>query len=248
VNTPGRLTGKTVLVTGGGTGIGAAIAQLFLEEGARVLVCGRRSQVLEARVAAWRAHGLDAHAVTGDVATDAASIVAATVETLGGIDILVNNAALSSGVPVEEMDRAAWRRVLAVNLDAAFDLVAAALPWLTAARGAILHISSISAVAGELDDVAYAASKAGLEGFSRKLALELAPQGVRSNVIRPGLIVTEAFDAMPQDFFDSQLPLIPLRRLGRPEDIAEAALFLCSPAASFITGAILTVDGGESAQ
>jgi len=243
-----RLEGKSALITGGGSGIGAAIARQFLEEGARVMICGRRSQIIHARVAEWRAAGLDAHAITGDVAEDAANIIAATVEALGGLDILVNNAAVSSGIPVEEMDRAAWRRVLAVNLDAAFDLTASALPWLINRRGAILHISSISAVAGEMDDVAYAASKAGLEGFSRKLALELAPQGVRSNVIRPGLIVTEAFDAMPQDFFDSQLPLIPLRRLGRPEDIAEAAIFLCSDAASFITGAILTVDGGESAQ
>jgi NAD(P)-dependent dehydrogenase (short-subunit alcohol dehydrogenase family) len=119
---------------------------------------------------------------------------------------------------------------------------------LARSRGCILHISSISAVAGEFDDVAYAASKAGLEGFSRKLALEVARAGVRSNVIRPGLILTEAFANMPQDFFDSQIPLIPLGAVGQPDDIAHAAAFLCSDEARFITGAVLTVDGGESAK
>jgi NAD(P)-dependent dehydrogenase (short-subunit alcohol dehydrogenase family) len=243
-----RLEGKAALVTGGGTGIGAAIARLFLEEGARVMICGRRGEVVRARAEEWRAEGFDAHAVACDIAEDATATIEAAVSAFGQLDLLVNNAALSSGAPMGEMDMASWRRVLSVNLDAAFELVSQALPWLAQGRGAILHISSISAVAGEFDDVAYAASKAGLEGFSRKLALEVAPLGVRSNVIRPGLVVTESFGAMPQDFFDSQLPLIPLRRLGKPEDIAEAALFLCSNAASFITGAILTVDGGESAK
>jgi NAD(P)-dependent dehydrogenase (short-subunit alcohol dehydrogenase family) len=103
-------------------------------------------------------------------------------------------------------------------------------------------------VAGEFDDVAYAASKAGLEGFNRKLALEVARYGVRSNVIRPGLINTEAFANMPPDFFASQVPMIPLGNIGEPEDIANAAAFLCSDEARFITGTILTVDGGESAK
>jgi NAD(P)-dependent dehydrogenase (short-subunit alcohol dehydrogenase family) len=122
------------------------------------------------------------------------------------------------------------------------------MPHLAATHGVILHISSISAVAGEFDDVAYAASKAGLEGFNRKLALEVARYGVRSNVIRPGLIHTEAFADMPPDFFASQVPLIPLGNMGQPEDIANAAAFLCSDEARFITGTVLTVDGGESAK
>jgi NAD(P)-dependent dehydrogenase (short-subunit alcohol dehydrogenase family) len=141
-----------------------------------------------------------------------------------------------------------WRHVLAVNLDAAFELVRRALPYLAAVKGNILHISSIGAVSGEFDDVAYAASKAGLEGLSRRLALEVARYGVRSNVIRPGLIDTEAFADMPPDFFDAQLPQIPLGRIGRPQDIALAAAYLCSADADFVTGAILTVDGGESAK
>jgi NAD(P)-dependent dehydrogenase (short-subunit alcohol dehydrogenase family) len=235
-------------VSGGGTGIGAAIAGRLAAEGARVAVCGRRAGPLRARVAEWQEAGYSALAIPGDVTTDAAAIVGETLAAWGRLDVLVNNAAVSSGAGVEEMALDQWRSVLAVNLDGAFALASAALPALIAGRGVLLHISSISAVTGELDDAAYAASKAGLEGFSRKLALELAPYGVRSNVIRPGLIVTEAFDAMPPDFFEAQLHMIPLQRLGAPEDIAHAAAFLCSDEAAFITGAVLTVDGGESAE
>lgn len=243
-----RFLGKVALVTGGGSGIGAAIVARLAEEGAQVVICGRRSAIIHARADEWRAAGLDVHAVAGDVSIEAAGIVEHTISHYGRLDMLINNAAQSSGSSIEEMQRDEWRRVMAVNLDAAFDLVSAALPHLVATRGSIVHISSISAVTGELDDVAYAASKAGLEGFSRKLALELAPAGVRSNIIRPGLIMTEAFAAMPQDFFDSQVPLIPLGRIGQPEDIANAAAWLSSDEASFITGAVLTVDGGESAR
>jgi meso-butanediol dehydrogenase / (S,S)-butanediol dehydrogenase / diacetyl reductase len=137
---------------------------------------------------------------------------------------------------------------MSINLDAAFEIVHHCLPHLLASKGNILHISSIGVVSGEFDDVAYAASKAGLEGFSRKLALELAADGVRSNVIRPGLIQTEAFAEMPAEFFQTQLPMIPLGRIGRPDDIALAAGYLCSEHACFVTGAVLTVDGGESAK
>jgi len=186
--------------------------------------------------------------VPGDVSNSGATVVQRAIEEFGRIDVLVNNAAISAGVGIEEMDSEAWRRVLATNLDGAFEMVRHAMPYLAANHGVILHISSISAVAGEFDDVAYAASKAGLEGFNRKLALEVARYGVRSNVIRPGLIKTEAFANMPPDFFASQVPLIPLGNVGEPEDIANAAAFLCSDEARFITGTILTVDGGESAK
>lgn len=243
-----RFGGKVALITGGGTGIGAAIAELLASEGAKVAICGRRAEVIQRRADQLTAAGYTIHAIVGDVSTDAGAIVQETVETFGRLDILVNNAAITAGLPVEEMTLARWQHVVAVNLDAAFALVHHALPHLIAAQGNILHISSISAISGEVDDVAYVASKAGLEGFNRKLAIELAASGVRSNVIRPGLIHTEAFDAMPRDFFESQVPLIPLGRIGRPEDIAQAAAFLCSDAANFITGSVLTIDGGESAR
>lgn len=243
-----RLEGKIALITGGGTGIGAAIAAQLVAEGAAVALCGRRMEPLQERVAELTAMGGAALAVAGDISHDAAAIVQRTVDHFGGLDILINNAAQTAGAAIDEMEPGDWRRVMAVNLDAPFELVINALPHLYDRRGSILHISSISAISGEFDDVAYAASKAGLEGFSRKLALELAPMGVRSNVVRPGLIMTEVFESMPTDFFESQVPLIPLRRIGQPQDIAHAVAFLSSDEASFITGAVLTIDGGESAK
>ena len=244
----GRFQGKVAIITGSSTGIGAAIATRFAAEGASVVLSGRRVQLLEAKAASLKEQGYTVLAVPGDVSSSGAAVVQAAVQEFGRIDVLVNNAAISAGVGVEEMDSDTWRRVLATNLDGAFEMVRNALPHLAVTRGAILHISSISVVSGEFDDVAYAASKAGLEGVSRKLALEAARYGVRSNVIRPGLINTEAFANMPPDFFASQLPLIPLGFMGEAEDIASAAAFLCSDEARFITGAVLTVDGGESAK
>lgn len=244
----GRYADKVVLISGGGRGIGAAIATQMAAEGATVALCGRRASVIEDKAAQLRDAGYRAIAVQADISVDAVRLINMVVEQLGRLDVLVNNAAISSGRDIDEMTIGDWQKVMSVNLDGSFHMVRQAVPHLAATRGNILHISSISAVAGELDDVAYAASKAGLEGFSRKLALELAPKGVRSNVIRPGLIRTEAFAEMPRDFFDSQIPLIPLGTVGYPEDIAKAAAFLCSDDARFITGAVLTVDGGESAK
>ncbi|MBW7883339.1 MAG: glucose 1-dehydrogenase [Caldilineaceae bacterium] len=243
-----RFQGKVALVTGGGTGIGSAIAAQLASEGAGVAICGRRGHVVQQRADRLSAGGYDVHAIAGDVSVDADNIVRQTVHHYGRLDVLVNNAAITAGVDLDEMTMEAWRQVLAVNLDAAFALVHHALPHLISSRGCVLHISSVSAVMGEFDDIAYVASKAALESFSRRLAVELAPFGIRSNVIRPGLIRTEAFDNMPSDFFDSQLPLIPLGRMGAPEDIARAAAFLCSHDAAFVTGAVLTIDGGESAR
>ncbi len=244
----GRFQGKVAIITGSSTGIGAAVAARFAAEGARVVLSGRRVQLLEAKADELKELGYQVLAVPGDVNSTSATVVQRAIEEFGQIDVLVNNAAISAGMGIEEMTADAWRGVMATNLDSSFEMVRNAMPYLAATHGVILHISSISAVAGEFDDVAYAASKAGLEGFNRKLALEVARYGVRSNVIRPGLINTEAFAHMPPDFFESQVPLIPLGSMGEPEDIANAAAFLCSAEARFITGTILTVDGGESAK
>jgi 3-oxoacyl-[acyl-carrier protein] reductase/meso-butanediol dehydrogenase/(S,S)-butanediol dehydrogenase/diacetyl reductase len=243
-----RFEGQVALITGGGTGIGAAIARQLAAEGAKVALVGRRTALVNAAAQRLRDGGHEALAVPGNVATDAQRIVETVVQHFGALDVLVNNAAVAAGLDMDEMTVDAWRQVLEVNLDGAFALVLHAQPHLASRRGCVLHISSISAVSGEFDDVAYATSKAAIEGFSRRLAIELAPRGVRSNVIRPGLIRTEAFAELPEDFFASQLPMIPLHRFGAPEDIAKAAAFLCSGDAGFITGAVLTIDGGESAR
>ena len=243
-----RFEGQIALITGGGTGIGAAIARQLASEGAKVALVGRRTALINAGADTLRRQGHDVLAVPGNVATDTERIIETVVQHFGGLDVLINNAAIAAGLDMDEMTVDAWRQVLEVNLDGAFSLVLHAQPHLVARRGCVLHISSISAVSGEFDDIAYATSKAALEGFSRRLAVELAPRGVRSNVIRPGLIRTEAFADLPDDFFASQLPMIPLHRFGAPEDIALAAAFLCSRDAGFITGAVLTIDGGESAR
>lgn len=243
---PGRFDGKVALITGASSGIGAAIAERLAAEGASVAINGRRVHLLREKVTELTAYGYDILAVPGDISTRAEQAVRSTIAHFGRLDILVNNAATAAGLGINEMTSEAWQQVLIVNLNAAFEMAAHAGPYLIATRGNFLHISSISAITGNFDDVAYVASKAGLEGFSRKLALEMAEDGVRSNVIRPGLIKTEAFAEMPEDFFQSQVPLIPLRQMGRPADIASAAAFLCSDEANFITGAVLTVDGGES--
>ena len=243
-----RFEGQVALITGGGTGIGAAIARQFAAEGAKVALVGRRAALINAHTEKLRSEGHEALAIPGNVATDAERIIETVAQHFGGLDVLVNNAAVAAGLDMDEMTVEAWRQVLEINLDGAFALVLHAQPHLVARRGCVLHISSISAVSGEFDDVAYATSKAAIEGLSRRLAMELAPRGVRSNVIRPGLIRTEAFADLPDDFFASQLPMIPLHRFGAPEDIALAAAFLCSRDAGFITGAVLTIDGGESAR
>lgn len=243
-----RFEGQVALITGGGTGIGAAIARRLAEEGAKVALVGRRTALISANAETLSRQGCEALAVAGDVATDAEQIIHTVVQHFGGLDVLVNNAAVAAGLDMDEMTVDAWRQVLQVNLDGAFALVLHAQSHLIVRRGCVLHISSISAVSGEFDDIAYATSKAALEGFSRRLAVELAPRGVRSNVIRPGLIRTEAFADLPDDFFATQLPMIPLHRFGTAEDIALAAAFLCSRDAGFITGAVLTIDGGESAR
>jgi len=240
------LQGQVALITGGGSGIGAAIAHKLASRGAAIAICGRREHILADKAMTWRDQGHQILVVPGDVSVDAGPIIKQVVDEFGRLDILINNAAITAGMGIEEMALNVWQHVLAVNLDAAFNLVSQALPHLIASTGKIVHISSISARSGSYDDVAYVASKAGLEGLSRKLALELAPHGIRCNVIRPGLIMTEGFAEMPNDFFDSQVPLIPLGRIGQPEDVANAAAFLCSDEARFITGTVLTIDGGES--
>ncbi len=227
--------------------MGASIARKFLTMGAQVTVCGRRQEKMDALVKSINHRQASRlYPVVGDIVTQAEDIVEAALQHMDTLDILVNNAATSAGKPLQDLEMTDWHDVMGTNLDAAFHLCRLCLPSLIQAQGCILHISSVSAVAGEYDDAAYTASKAGLEGLSRHLAVELASEGVRSNVIRPGLVHTEAFAEQPPEFFESQLPLIPLGRLGQPEDIAHAALYLCSDEAGWVTGAVLDVDGGES--
>ncbi|MFN8177160.1 MAG: glucose 1-dehydrogenase [bacterium] len=244
-----RLDGKVALVTGGGSGIGRAIAEAFVAAGARVVLLGRRRALLEERAASL---GGAKHAVplAGDVtkAADRARCLATARDSFGGLDVLVNCAGVVSRGLVAEMPEAEWRRILEVDALAPILLAREALPLLRERRGSVLSISTGAAVKPVRGLAAYGAAKAALNHASLVLALEAAPE-VRVNVVCPGGVDTPIF-ATYLSAGDAQAArawfaaAAPLGRIGQAGDIAKAAVFLCSDAASFVTGAILPVDGG----
>jgi 2-deoxy-D-gluconate 3-dehydrogenase len=256
---PFDLTGKRAVVTGGAMGIGYGIVSRLAEAGADVLLTDLDGDLAESKAAALAESGSKVMSRQVDVsAADAGDlIVAAATEHLGGVDILVNNAGIYPQVPMLEMDRALWDKILAVNLTGLAFVSRAVGRRLVeqGSGGAIVNIASIDALHPSMVGLAaYDASKGGVLMFTRNLALELAPHGVRVNAIAPGGIATEGasrplegsgltpeqMEAMMAGFIES----IPLKRIGTPDDIATAAVFLASDAASYVTGELLVVDGG----
>jgi NAD(P)-dependent dehydrogenase (short-subunit alcohol dehydrogenase family) len=249
-----RFDGKNVIVTGAGQGIGRAIAHRFAAEGAEVMLLGRRPGPLADVAAEIEAAGGSAWPHQADVA-DSAQVreaVAAAALRSGGIDVLVNNAGIAEEVPFLEIEEDGWDRVLAVNLRGAF-LVAQAVARAMAAGagGSIVHIASIDGSGGDGPFASYNASKAGLLGLSRTMALELAQHGIRVNCVSPGFTHTEMTEAAvaPEliEYLVGRFERVPMRRLVRPEEIAAACAFLASDDASAITGIDLTVDCGLTA-
>jgi 3-oxoacyl-[acyl-carrier protein] reductase len=235
----GSLEGKTALVTGGSKGIGRAIALELGAAGAKVVV-GYRTGREEAEAVATQIGG---RAVQADV-SDAAS-AAALVEDAGELDILVNNAGLTRDGLLARMSDSDWDTVIQTNLSSVFYTCrAVARPMMKRRGGAIVNVSSIVGVHGNAGQTNYAASKAGIIGFTKSLARELGSRGVRANVVAPGYVKTQLTDVLPQEATALMLGATPLGRLGDPEDIAGAVRFLCSDSAAFITGAVLLVDGG----
>lgn len=246
-----RLDHKIALVTGGGQGIGRAIAEVFAAEGATVVIAARTAALGEAVAAQVRSRGGRASFVALDVAD--AEAVRRTVDQLavqhGGLDIVVHNAAAFSRDPLETMDMIVLNQLLSVNLGACFSLTQAALPHMKKrGSGRILVTSSITGPRVAMPGTAhYAASKAGVNGFIRTAALELAAFGITVNGVEPGYIDTPAMTALKDRFGTDQLTrYIPLKRLGRPEDIAYAMLFLASEEAAYVTGQTIIVDGGST--
>ena len=233
------LEGKTALVTGASRGIGRAIASELAAAGATVVI-GYRSGKDEAEALASE---LGARAVQADVsnAEEAARLVAEA----GDLDILVNNAGLTRDGLLARMSDDDWRVVLDTNLSSVFYTCRAVCrPMMKKRAGAIVNVSSIVGVHGNWGQTNYAASKAGIIGFTKSLARELGSRNVRANVVAPGYVKTQLTDVLPEEATAALLQNTPLGRLGEPEDIAGAVRFLCSDEASFITGEVILVDGG----
>jgi len=233
------LDGKKALVTGGSRGIGAAIARELAAAGASVVV-GYRSGQEEAEAIAGEIEG---RAVQADVsnAEDAKRLV----EEAGDLDILVNNAGTTRDGVLARMTDDDWRAVIETNLSSVFYTCRAVSRGMMKRRaGSIVNLSSIVGIHGNWGQTNYAASKAGIIGFTKSLAQELGSRGVRANVIAPGYIKTALTEVIPEQAKEQMLSLTPLGRLGDPEDVAGAVRFLCSDAAAFITGEVLVVGGG----
>jgi 3-oxoacyl-[acyl-carrier protein] reductase len=240
------LSGRVAIVTGASRGIGRAIAQQLARQGAIVIAAARgenaRPAVEEIESAGGRAEAL-ALDVTEPGAAERA--VAEVLERHSRIDILVNNAGITRDQLLLRMKREDWDGVLATNLTAAFTLTQAVLkPMVRQRGGRIICISSVVGMSGNAGQANYAASKAGLIGFTKSLALEVGSRGITANVVAPGLIETEMTRALTDKARDEWASKIPLRRLGTPADVASAVCFLASDEASYITGHVLTVNGG----
>jgi 3-oxoacyl-[acyl-carrier protein] reductase len=233
------LEGKTALVTGASRGIGRAVASELARAGATVVV-GYRSGRDEAEALAAE---IGARAVQADVSTpdDAARLV----QEAGDVDILVNNAGLTRDGLLARMPDDDWRTVIETNLSSVFYTCRAVCrPMMKKRGGAIVNVSSIVGVHGNWGQTNYAASKAGIIGFTKSLARELGSRGVRANVVAPGYVRTQLTEVLPEEATQAMLANTPLGRLGDPEDVAGAVRFLCSDEAAFITGEVLLVDGG----
>jgi NAD(P)-dependent dehydrogenase (short-subunit alcohol dehydrogenase family) len=256
----GALQDLNVLITGGGTGIGRGIAHAFAAEGARLVLAGRRKEPLEETAAELRAAGSVAQALTADVCDPAqcSALVEAASQALGGLHILVNNAGIARFGALDRLPDEEILNMVSVNLTAAMFMSKYAIPELrkhgkSGVQGgaSILNIGTSATEQPIKNFGVYSAAKAGLEFFSRALALDLAPDRIRVNCISPGVVETPIHGTMiPPDalagVMDGFARQTPLGRVGQPVDIARAAVFLCTPASDWITGARLTVDGGIS--
>jgi 3-oxoacyl-[acyl-carrier protein] reductase len=233
------LQGKTALVTGGSRGIGRAIALELGRAGCEVVV-GYRTGRDEAEAVASEIGGRAVEADVGDPES-----AKALVEAAGDLDVLVNNAGLTRDGVLARMSDDDWRTVIDTNLSSIFYTCrAAARPMMPRRAGAIVNISSIVGVHGNFGQTNYAASKAGIIGFTKSLARELGSRNVRANVVAPGYVRSQLTDALPEGATELMPQNTPLGRLGDPEDVAGAVRFLCSDEAAFVTGAVLLVDGG----
>ena len=245
------LDGRVALVTGASRGLGWAMASALAEAGATLILCGRNADTLDERVQSLRTSGAHAGTAVFDVADRAAAgkVVEAVVAEHGRLDILVNNAGITHREPLADFADKDWDRVIATNLSSCFSLAReASRPMIEQGWGRIVNTASIMGPQARPTIPAYVAAKAGLAGLTRALAVELGPKGVTCNAIAPGFFETEMTESLAADpaFNAFVRTRTPLARWGRPEELAGAAVFLASEAASFVNGHVLVIDGGMS--
>ena len=242
------LENKVAVVTGGSRGIGLATVKAFLQEGAAVVLCASRQETADNAVAELKAELPDAvvEGICPNLA-DAAAVqtaIDAVAAKYGRIDILLNNAGMSESTPFANYTEELFDKTMDLNVKGVFNCAHAAAQWMEKQHsGVILNTSSVVSITGQTAGVAYPTSKFAVNGFTLTLARELGPQGIRVNAVAPGITETDMMKAVPKEIIDPLVAQIPLRRLGQPEDIANALVFLASEKASYITGVVLSVDG-----
>ncbi len=242
------LTGKTALITGATRGIGRGIARVFAAHGADIAFTGsRESENMKTLVQELDQMGVKVKGYAADAGSfeQSAELVDQVLKDFGKIDILINNAGITQDNLMMRMSEEQWDEVLRINLKSVFNMTKAVLRSMMRQRnGSIINMSSVVGIKGNAGQANYAASKAGIIGFSKSVALELGSRNVRCNVIAPGFIETEMTAKLPEDVVQSWRDTIPLKRGGTPEDVAMACVFLASDMSSYITGQVLNVDGG----
>ncbi len=235
---------KNVFVTGSTRGIGLAIAHRFASLGANIFLNGR-SEISKDLIDSFNDYGVKVIAISGDVSQfdDAKRMVDEAIAELGSVDILVNNAGITNDKLMLKMTEADFESVLKVNLTGAFNMTQSVLKPMTRARqGAIINLSSVVGLRGNVGQANYAASKAGLIGFTKSIAREVASRGIRVNAIAPGFIESDMTDAIPEKMQEAILAGIPMKRIGKAEEVATVASFLAEQ--EYLTGQVIAIDGG----
>jgi 3-oxoacyl-[acyl-carrier protein] reductase len=242
-----RLHDRVAIITGGANGIGAATAELFLQEGAKVVIWDINDQKGEQIVRQWQARSWEVQFDQVNTADLSAVEMAAqrVVDRFGRIDILINNAGITRDASMKKMTGEQWQQVIDVNLTGVFNCTKAVTPYMVARHyGRIISASSIVALYGNFGQTNYVAAKAGVIGLTKVWAREFGPKGITVNALAPGFIATDMVETIPEAYLEAAKARTPLQRLGQAGDIAKAYLFLSSEEAGFITGVTLSVDGG----
>ncbi len=242
------LEGKTALITGASKGIGRAIANTFAEHGANIAFTYLSSvEQGESLVEQLKAKGVDAKGYRSDASSlkAAQELITDVIQDFGKFDILINNAGITRDNLIMRMSESEWDDIMEINLKSCFNTIKAAFrPLMKQRSGSIINMSSVVGIKGNLGQANYAASKAGIIGFSKSVALELGSRGIRCNVVAPGFIETEMTAGLDEKVVQTWRDAIPLKRGGNPKDVANACVFLASDSSTYITGQVLQVNGG----